>query len=348
MYTPSDGEIATVSWRIIGHERAVRALQHDAAAGPPALAHAYLVTGPRQIGKRTLARELAAALNCEAPAHERPCHCCRTCRMIAREAYPDLIVVERAADKRDLSVKDVREARDTIAYRPYEGRFKVYLFVDADEMSRDTFNALLLDLEEPPPRVIFVITASYAEVMAPTVQSRCRVVPLQPVPAHDIARGLQQWHGADPGEATRLAALAAGRVGWAVDALSTPDLVVRRAADVERAIALSEPAPKGLLSSRLLLAGESCRGESFLESRALCLRVLDDMLVWWRDLLLVATGSPAPLVHQDRRDDLMRQAERRGRERIARGLREIEMTAGAVERNTTPRLALEALLLRLL
>ncbi|HKC73221.1 MAG TPA: DNA polymerase III subunit delta', partial [Chloroflexota bacterium] len=74
---------------------------------------------------------------------------------------------------------------------------------------------------------------------------------------------------------------------------------------------------------------------------------LEDMQLWWRDLLLVATGSPAPPVHRDRRSELERQAAKRGRERIVRGLREIELTAGAVERNVTPRLALEALLLRL-
>jgi hypothetical protein len=108
-------------------------------------------------------------------------------------------------------------------------------------------------------------------------------------------------------------------------------------------VALSD----GPLSARLLLAGEVCKGESFVASRALCLHTLEDMQLWWRDLLLVATGSPAPPVHRDRRAELEQQAAKRGRERIVRGLREIELTAGAVERNVTPRLALEALLLRL-
>ena len=150
-------------------------------------------------------------------------------------------------------------------------------------------------------------------------------------------------HGAPPDEARRLAALAGGRPGWAVEALARPELVAERAANVDRAVALSE----GKLSERLALAGEVCKGESFLESRAACLRTLDDMLVWWRDLLLVATDAAVAPVHAERRDELVRQAERRGRDRIVRGLREIETTAGAVERNVTPRLALEALLLRL-
>jgi DNA polymerase-3 subunit delta' len=330
-----------MTWHIIGHRRAVRSLQRAVATGT--LAHAYLITGPAQIGKRALARELAAALNCDAPPLERPCHGCRNCRMTAHEAHPDVIVVERAAGRRDLRVEDVRAARASVDWRPYQGRYKVYLFVDADEMNPAAANALLKTLEEPPPCVVHVLTASQAEAVPPTVLSRCRLLPLQPVPADELATGLQEMHGVEPVRARRLAALASGRAGWAIAALSAPELVAAREASVERAVALSD----GPLSARLLLAGEVCQGESFVESRALCLRALEDMQTWWRDLLLVASGSTAPPIHQDRRTELERQAARRGRERIVRGLREIELTAGAVERNVTPRLALEALLLRL-
>lgn len=330
-----------MTWRIIGHERAVQALRGAASAEAPA--HAYLMAGPERIGKRTIARELAAALNCEAEPRQRPCHTCRACRMTDREAHPDLAIVERAEDRRDVRVGDVREARETLSYRPYQGRYKVYVFVDADTMNESSFSSLLLALEEPPPQVVFVVTASQAEAVAPTVQSRCRVVALQAPAAREIALGLQDLYGADAAEAERLAALCGGRVGWAVEALTNPDLVAQRAADVDRAVALSE----GRLSERLARAGEATKGESFNEGRQACLRTLDDMRIWWRDMLLVATGSSAPLVHHDRRAELERQAERRGRERIARGLREIESTAGSVERNVTPRLALEALLLRL-
>src|SRR5919204_260715 len=236
-----------MSWTMIGHRRAVRSLQRVVASGT--LAHAYLITGPAQIGKRTLARELAAALNCDAPPQDRPCHGCRNCRMTAHEQHPDLIVVERSDGRKDLRVEDVRAARASVDWRPYQGRYKVYLFVDADEMNPAAANALLKTLEEPPPLVVHVLTASQAEAVPPTVLSRCRVLPLQPVPVDDLAAGLQELHGVAP--------------------------------------------------------------------------------------------------DRDGRAELERQAAKRGRERIVRGLREIELTAGAVERNVTPRLALEALLLRL-
>jgi len=320
----------------------VRALAHAAEGEAPA--HAYLITGPARIGKRTLARELAAALNCTAAPAERPCHACASCRMIAHEAHPDLIMVERGEERR-LTVEQVRDARGSVEWRPYQGRFKVYVFPEADEWGNveASSNALLKTLEEPPPQVVLALTASQAEALPITVVSRCRVLPLQPVPIADLADGLTRLYGTPPTDAQRLAALSRGRPGWAIAALDAPEAVARREDEVSMAVALSD----GLLGSRLLRAGQACQGANFMESRALCLAVLEDMAQWWRDLLLVSADSAAPLTHEDRRDELAQQAQRRGRARIAKGLRDIEQTAGAVERNVTPRLALEALLLRL-
>lgn len=330
-----------MSWQVVGHGRAVRALQRAVADDAPA--HAYLITGPEHVGKRALARELAAALNCDAAPAERPCHACRTCHMIDRELHPDFVIIERSEDKRAVSIKQVRDARGEVAWKPYQGRYKVYVFLDADEMAEESANAFLLTLEEPPPRVVFVLTARQPESLLPTVQSRCRQLALQPVPATELADMLGAEYGADKERAERLAGLAQGRPGWAIRALDDPELERQRSAEVERAVALSH----GALGARLILAGEVCKGESFNDSRAACLRTLDDMLVWWRDMLLIGSDPAAAVAHVDRREELARQATSRGRSRISRGLRDIELTAGMVERNVTPRLALEALLLRL-
>ena len=326
----------------------MRALARAARSEAPA--HAYLITGPAHIGKRTLARELAAALNCQAAPEERPCHACASCRMTLREAHPDFTVVERTEERR-LRVEDVRDARGSVDWRPYQGRFKIYLFPEADDWGNvdASSSALLKTIEEPPPQVVIVLTATSVETMPITIVSRCRSVPLQPVAPPVLSMRLQELYGAPPETARRLAALSNGRPGWAIDALTTPDLVARREEEISQVVALSE----GPLGARLLLTGDVCRGGSFLESRALCLRVLDDMAAWWRDLLIVSSATvdvpdtSGVLTHADRRDELARQAARRGRAKIARGLREIEVTAGAVERNVMPRLALEALVLRL-
>ena len=333
---------APTGWGIIGHERAARALAR--AARDEAPAHAYLITGPERVGKRALARALAAALNCQAPPAERPCRVCASCRMTAREAHPDFIVTEGTEEQR-LGVKEVRAVRGSVDWRPYQGRFKVYLFPDADSWGNvdASSNVLLKTIEEPPPQAVIVLTASNTETVPITVVSRCRVLPLQPVAPAVLAAGLRALSGAAAGTAERLAALANGRPGWAVAALAEPELVARREEEVGHAVALSE----GALGARLLLAGEVCKGGSFLDKRTHALRALEDMLGWWRDLLIVSSGAGGAPVHVDRQGELERQASRRGQARIVRGLREIETTIGAVERNVTPQLALEALLLRL-
>src|SRR5581483_2857255 len=149
--------------QIIGHDRVVATLRYAASREAPS--HSYLFTGPARIGKRTLARELAAALNCTAVPEQRPCHACPACRMIGHWAHPDVVLVERAEGRQKLSVEHVREARKTMALRPYQGRYKVYVFADADEMSEESANALLLAFEEPPPQVVFVLTASKPEAV---------------------------------------------------------------------------------------------------------------------------------------------------------------------------------------
>jgi DNA polymerase-3 subunit delta' len=330
-----------MTWRIIGHERVTQTLARAARDDTPA--HAYLIVGPPQVGKRTLARELAAALNCLAAPELRPCHDCAACRTILAERHPDLIVVERDESRQTLRVEQVREARATVALRPYQARYKVYILVDADEMNDEAANALLKTLEDPPPHVVIALTASQVEALPQTVVSRSRIVPLQPVPAAEIAQGLDRWHDVPAEQARHLAALANGSPGWAIAALSAPAIAEQRERAVSQAVELSY----GSLSKRLLLAGEVCSAKTFAENRALCLRALQDMQVWWRDLLVEASGARAPLVHQDRRDEVARQATARGAERIVRALREIEATTAAVERNVTPRLALESLILRL-
>ncbi len=265
--------------------------------------------------------------------------------MTLREAHPDLIFVDKVGDQR-VKVEALREARAQVDWRPYEGRYKVYVLSDADDWGsiEASANSLLKMLEEPPPQVVVILTAAQTDALPTTIPSRCRVLGLQPSSPAAIAAGLRAYYGVERATAERLAMLANGRAGWAVEAASSPDLVGSRAAAIDRAAALSE----GKLGARLLLAAEVCKGTNFLESRAACLEALEDMQVWWRDLLLVASGAAREPVHGERIDELRRQAAKRGPARIVRGLREIEGTAGAVERNVTPRLALEALILRLL
>lgn len=176
----------------------------SAAAAKNRFAHFYLISGPKGSGKRTLAGLLASALMCEAPS--RPCGRCAACRKIAANTHPDLITVEDP-DHKNVAVRIIREARESIFIRPNEGIRKIYLF--PQEMGIEGQNALLKVLEEPPAYCVFIILSDNPEKLLPTVRSRCTELPLTAVEP-DI---LRPWLAARCPSASREALDAAIRRG---------------------------------------------------------------------------------------------------------------------------------------
>ena len=145
----------------------------SAAAQKNRFAHFYLISGPKGSGKHTLARLLASALMCE--SERRPCGTCNACRKIMAGTHPDFITVEDK-DHKNVPVKLIREARESIFVRPNEGNRKIYLF--PQEMGIEGQNALLKVLEEPPSYGVFIILSDNPEKLLLTVRSRCTELPL--------------------------------------------------------------------------------------------------------------------------------------------------------------------------
>jgi DNA polymerase-3 subunit gamma/tau len=153
---------------IVGQEHVVKslinALQHDR------LHHAYLFTGTRGVGKTTLARILAKAINCESLQEFNPCGACQICRDVDEGRFLDLIEVDAASRTK---VDDTRELLDNVQYAPNQGRFKVYLIDEVHMLSGHSFNALLKTLEEPPAHVKFLLATTDPHKIPVTVLSRC-------------------------------------------------------------------------------------------------------------------------------------------------------------------------------
>lgn len=154
--------------QVVGQEHIVRALvnalEHDR------LHHAYLFTGTRGVGKTTIARVLAKALNCEAKVGAEPCCQCQTCLNIDQGHYPDLIEVDAASRT---GVDDTRDLLENVQYAPTIGKYKVYLIDEVHMFSKSSFNALLKTLEEPPEHVKFLLATTDPQKMPVTVLSRC-------------------------------------------------------------------------------------------------------------------------------------------------------------------------------
>ncbi len=133
--------------------------------------HAYLFSGPRGVGKTTTARLLAMAVNCEAPAAERPCGRCESCRLVQAGSHPDVVELDAASNN---SVEDVRDLRERVMLTSMRGGTRVWILDEAHMLSKAAANALLKTLEEPPPGLVFILATTEPERLPPTVLSRCQ------------------------------------------------------------------------------------------------------------------------------------------------------------------------------
>jgi DNA polymerase-3 subunit gamma/tau len=171
---------------MIGQEHVRRALTH--ALDTDRVHHAFLFTGTRGVGKTTIARILAKCLNCDRGVSATPCGECSSCVAIDEGRFVDLIEVDAASRTK---VDDTRELLDNVQYAPTQGRYKVYLIDEVHMLSTHSFNALLKTLEEPPPRVKFLLATTDPQKLPATVLSRCLQFNLKRLPVSLIAGRLQ-------------------------------------------------------------------------------------------------------------------------------------------------------------
>ena len=331
-------------WQTIGHDKAVNVLSRSLESGR--LSHAYLLAGPRHVGKMTLAMDLAKALNCL--EDNKPCGECGQCMRIDRRLHADVQVVGLEAGEPGegprrvaIGIDQVREVQREASLKPYEGRYRVFIFDEAERMSEDAANSLLKTLEEPPDQVVLVLLAPDAGALLPTLVSRCQVLELRPVPRAKIAAELEAHHGVDGARADEIARLSGGRPGWAISAAAAPEMLESLS---EKLGSFQDIVQSGL-EERFAYAASLA--SSTARNRESGRQELTSWLAWWRDVLLVNHGTPQFATHLSDIEQLKALAAGLSSAQVARAIGAIGETMEHLERNANPRLALENMMLEM-
>ncbi|NWG04971.1 MAG: DNA polymerase III subunit gamma/tau [Syntrophaceae bacterium] len=172
---------------VVGQRHITRTLQN--AISQKRIAHAFLFTGARGVGKTSTARILAKALNCDTGPHINPCNHCKTCEEITNGSSMDVMEIDGASNR---GIDEIRELRENVRYTPAKSRYKIYIIDEVHMLTREAFNALLKTLEEPPPHVIFVFATTEPHKIPATILSRCQRYDFKRIPLKDIIESLNR------------------------------------------------------------------------------------------------------------------------------------------------------------
>ncbi len=248
---------------LVGQEHVVRALTHALDGGR--LHHAYLFTGTRGVGKTTLSRIFAKALNCETGVTSTPCGVCRACKEIDEGRFVDYLEMDAASNR---GVDEMAALLERAVYAPVDARFKVYMIDEVHMLTNHAFNAMLKTLEEPPSHVKFILATTDPQKIPVTVLSRCLQFNLKQMPAGHIVSHLENILGEEkiPFESQALRLLSRAADGSMRDALSLTDQAIAYSANQ-----VTEEAVRGMLGAldqsyliRLLKALAAGDGEGVL------------------------------------------------------------------------------------
>jgi DNA polymerase III subunit delta' len=327
-----------IGWNIVGHEHAIDILRRTLAVEQ--VRHAYVFTGPQHIGKSLLAQRFAQTLLCTGGADLRvapldPCHTCLACRKVLHGNHPDVHVIARPPEKQAIVIEQIRVLQSDAARRTLEGRRNIFIIQDAHEMNLQAANCLLKTLEEPEADVILLLTVPETGLLLPTILSRVQLIPMQLLSVTQIKSALQRQWEVEPSEADLIAGLAAGRMGWAVQAIEDEEMLTERKEqlDLLTKALIANKVQRFEIVQQLGTDGEKIRS------------LLELWLLWWRDIVLAANDCLDLTVNVDRRDLLKAQATKIGSSAAQRMIRTLLQTQETLDQNVSARLALEVLML---
>jgi len=172
---------------VVGQQHITQTLQN--AISQKRVAHAFLFTGARGVGKTSTARILAKALNCEKGPQINPCGQCTNCQEVTHGTSMDVIEIDGASNR---GIDEIRELKENVRYTPAKSRYKIYIIDEVHMLTKEAFNALLKTLEEPPPHIIFIFATTEPHKIPATILSRCQRYDFKRIPFREVIGSLKR------------------------------------------------------------------------------------------------------------------------------------------------------------
>ncbi len=358
--SPVTNRPPVVGWTTFGHTGATRLLSKSYETGR--LAHAYLITGPDKVGKRTLALDIACMVNSEpvvdmfGTADNIDLSTSHQAERIRRGIHSDVRVIDidteserdsntpegqREPTRTRIRINHIHDLIRDASTTPFEGLMKVFIIDGAQLMSPDAAGALLKTLEEPQESAMLVLLANTLEALPETIVSRCQRIELRPVDPEVIKTELVERFEADEATARSLSRLARGCPGWAIDALNDSTIVDGH----NQAVLRFAEIVTGNVEERFRYARQT--GGQFWRDRNAVLAEMQHWLEWWRDVAMMRHKLDEQVINIEWADLLGEIAGQLKNTQISAAVTSIQDATAALEANAVPQLTLAVLMLDL-
>ncbi len=318
--------------KVIGHDKTCAYFQE--LIKKETLPHAIMLEGKVGVGKTTLGNALSSAILCETETGDA-CGICRSCLKMSHHNHPDFMIIEPEGTQ--IKNAQIELFQEFISIKPYDGYYKVVIIKDADKMNASSQNRILKTLEEPPLHIVIIMLTTNSEALLPTVLSRCQIIKLNGLNQDIIFKYIQS--NFDSNEADIIAKLADGSIGKAIDYLTSEGFkaIQDHTEQILNAIHMKE---KAKLLEQL---------SYFNSEKENIQKILDYMILWYRDILLFKQAKAKHLLIHSKSLDIIKKLSRNlSLSKIIKNIEVIELTKRKLRQHGHFELTTEVMLIQLL